>query len=121
MSETPPIQTDKRDGVTIITLSSHFESLYENLLPELAALLDLADSIDPPRMLLDLSATKYFGSAFIGFLISLSSRLSERTGRFGLANVAPFCRMALETTKSNLLLELFETVDAGVTELRWTE
>lgn len=120
MSESDPIQTALHDGVTVVTLGPHFDSLYESVLPELASLLDLADSVDPPKLVIDLGNTKYFGSAFIGFAISLSQRLNERpNGRLGVANVAPFCRMALETTKSDQLLDLFDSVEEAVSALGW--
>ncbi len=120
MSDSDPIQMTHRAGVTIATLGPEFDSLYESLLPQLAPLLDLADSVDPPRLLIDLASTKYFGSAFIGFVISLSTRLNSRpNGRLGIANVAPFCRMALETTRSDVLLDLFDSVDEAVASLGW--
>lgn len=120
MSESDPIQKTQQDGVTVVTLSSHFDSLYESMLAELAPLLNVADSIEPPRLVIDLASTQYFGSAFIGFVISLSTRLNARPGgRLALANVAPFCRMAFETTKSDLLLDLFDSVDEAVAELAW--
>jgi hypothetical protein len=91
MSDSDPIQTSLQSGVTVATLGPHFDCLYESVLPELASLLDLANSVDPPRLVIDLGSTKFFGSAFIGFVISLSQRLNARpNGRLALANVAPF-------------------------------
>lgn len=120
MSDSDPIQIAVQDGVTVATLGPHFDSLYESVLPELASLLDLAESIDPPRLVIDLGNTKYFGSAFIGFVISLSQRINARpNGRLGIANVASFCRMALEATRADLLLDLFDSVDEAVSKLGW--
>lgn len=120
MSDCDPIQMTQRNGVTVATPGSQFGSVYEGSLPELAPLLDLAESIDPPRLVIDLATTRYIGSAFIGFVLSLSQRVNARpNGRLGLANVSPFCRMALETTKSERLLDLFESVDDAVAELGW--
>lgn len=120
MSDSDAIQTTLQDGVTIATLGPYFESLYESVLPELDSLMDLADSVDPPRLLIDLGNTRYFGSAFIGFIISLSQRVNARpNGRLGVANVAPFCRMAFETTKTDQLLDLFDSVEHAVAELGW--
>ena len=120
MSESDPIQTTRQDGVTVVTLGPHFDSLYESVLPELSSLLHMADSVEPPRLLIDLKNIKYFGSVFIGFLISLSQRICERpNGRLGIANVSPFCRMALETTKSDQLLDLFNSVEQAVEAMSW--
>jgi hypothetical protein len=120
MSDSDPIQYEVRDGATVVTLGPHFESLYESVLPELAPLLDLAERIDPARLVIDLGNAKYVGSAFIGFVISLSQRINERpNGRLGIANLTSFCLMALEATKADLLLDLFDSVDEAVSELGW--
>lgn len=120
MSESEAIQTSQQAGVTIVKLGPHFDSIYESVLSELAPLIHLAETADPPRLVIDLAYTRYTGSAFIGFVISLSTRLNSRPGgRLGLANVTPFCRMALETTRTDSLLDLFGSVDEAVSALGW--
>ena len=104
-------------GVTVVRLGADLDSLYESELVKLQSVRDLADSASPPFMMIDLSNTKYFGSAFIGFLIAVANRLKERgDGRLGLCGLAPFARMALEKTKSDTILVLFDTSEEGVVE-----
>lgn len=113
------IQISSEQGVTVVRLGPEFDSLYESELVNLKSVRDLADTADPPLMLVDLSNTKYFGSAFIGFLIAIANRLKERgDGRLGLCRLAPFARMALEKTKSDTIIELFDSSDEAVTALR---
>lgn len=118
MSDRVAFETEDRQGVTIVTLPEDLTSAYESSLVDLAGLLDLAASVEPPRMVVDLQPVKFIGSALIGFLISLSSRLQERPGgRLALCHVAPFIRMALEKTRSDRLLELHDSLDAAVESL----
>lgn len=118
MADDDPIRVSVERGVTVVQLGSDFDSLYESELMRLQPVRDLADTASPPVMLIDLSNTKYFGSAFIGFLIAMANRLKERGGgRLGLCGLAPFARMALEKTRSDTILTLFENRDDGVADL----
>jgi anti-anti-sigma factor len=118
MSESLPFETVERRGVTVVHLPENYTSAYENTLADLAGLLDLARTAEPARMVVDLRHVRYIGSAFIGFLISLSSRLQERpNGRLALSNVAPFIRMALQKTRSDMLLQMHDSLDDAVEEL----
>lgn len=121
MADDDPISVSVERGVTVVQLGTEFDSLYESELVRLQKVRDLADTASPPLMLIDLSNTKYFGSAFIGFLIAMANRLKERgDGRLGLCGLAPFARMALEKTKSDTILTLFENRDDGVADLALT-
>jgi anti-anti-sigma factor len=113
------IQVSTRDGVPVVCLGTEFDSLYESELVNLQSVRDLADTASPPTMVIDLSNTKYFGSAFIGFLIAISNRLKARgDGRLALCNLASFARMALEKTKSDTIIGIFHDQDAAVSALQ---
>lgn len=115
MSQVNGFDTERRDGVTIVRLGPEFTSVYEGELRELAGILDLADATEPPRLVIDLAGTQYFGSAFIGFLLAVASRMAGRpAGRFSIAGASDFARVALATTKSDQLIEIFDSVDAAV-------
>ncbi len=118
MSESQPFETEEVRSVTVVHLPEDYTSAYENTLADLAGLLDLANSVEPARMVVDLKHVKYIGSAFIGFLISLSSRLQERpNGRLALSSVAPFIQMALQKTRSDMLLQMHDSIDKAVDSL----
>ena len=102
----------------MVSLGEEYSSIYENQLGELAGILDLAESVAPPWLVLDLTGTSYFGSAFIGFLISISNRIRARAGgRLAITGLSPFSRMALQTTKTDQLLELFDSQSEAVASL----
>lgn len=118
MADDDPISVSVERGVTVVQLGTDFDSLYESELVRLQPIRDLTDTASPPVMLIDLSNTKYFGSAFIGFLIAMANRLQERGGgRLGLCGLAPFAKMALEKTKSDTILALYENRGDGVADL----
>jgi len=118
MADEEQIQISSEQGVAIVRLGPELDSLYESELVNLKRLRDLADTAEPPLMLVDLSNTKYFGSAFIGFLIAIANRLKERgNGQLGLCNLAPFARMALEKTRSDTILGIFDTSDEAIAAL----
>lgn len=118
MSDDDRFEVATQDGVTIVRLGESFDSLYESELPKLAGILELADTVAPSLMVIDLSNTKYFGSAFIGFLITVANHLKERgNGRLCLSNLVPFARMAIEQTKVDQLIGIFEDVDEAVSTL----
>lgn len=115
MPQDQNFNTEKRNGVTVVRLDPDFVSVYEGELKELAGILDLTESVEPGRLVLDLSGTQYFGSAFIGFLIAVSSRMNARPGgRFGISAASGFARVAFASTKSDQLIELFDSVDEAV-------
>lgn len=119
MSGHDGIQVSTRNGVTVVGLGTDFESLYESDLVKLRSVRELADTVLPPVMVIDLSKIKYFGSAFIGFLFAVARCLDERgDGQLGLCNLAPFARMALETTKSDTIIDIFDDQDAAVLALQ---
>ena len=90
-----------KDGsVTIISLGPEYESLDEAGLDELReAILSVVHSADPPLVVLDLSHTKFFGSAFIEILFRAWNRLSaQEGGKFCLSGLTPYCREVIDVT-----------------------
>lgn len=95
------IQTETTpDGVTIVALGPEYENLNEPLLADLEGfLLETADRIEPPILVLDLSHTRFFGSAFLEVLFRVWSRLKKRrNGRFALCGLTEYCQEVIDTT-----------------------
>ena len=68
MADTAPT-IEKRDNVTCILLGEEFENLDEQILESIRGLmLETAADADPPRIVVDLPYTKFFGSSFIEVL-----------------------------------------------------
>lgn len=122
MSGDDQIAISVENGVTVVRLGTDFASIYESDLARLDGIRELADTATPARVVIDLSQTRYFGSAFIGFLMATAGRLKDRgNGQFGISGVQSFATMALEATKADTLLSLFDSVDEAVASLRPTD
>ena|SRR5579871_2767554 len=116
-STTPEISN--RDGVTVIGLGVEYENLDEHLLDKLReVMLEVARTADPPLVVLDLSNTKFFGSAFIEILFGLASCLQAREGQFALCGLTPYCREVLTITHLDSLWPIFPKREEAVSALR---
>ncbi len=103
----------------MISLGPEYESLDERGLDDLKqVILDIAQSADPPRVVLDLSHTKFFGSSFIEILFRAWSRLNARDGgRFSVSGLSSYCAEVIEVTHLDRLWEVFPTLDEAVEAL----
>jgi len=116
-ARTPAVET--RDGVTVIHLGPEYESLDESLLDELrGAILDVAETADPPKVVLDLSHTKFFGSAFIEIMFRAWKRVDARGGTFALSGLTPYCAEIVEVTHLDRLWKIYPTRDEAVAALK---
>lgn len=112
-------QTIEQDrGVTVIALGPEYENLDEPQLERVrTTLLDAAEKADPPLAVLDLSHTKFFGSAFIEILVEAWNRLEKRGGRFCLCGVTTYCAEVLRVTRLDQLWPMYSTRDEAVEAL----
>jgi len=112
--------TEQQDGVTVIALGPEYESLDEHLLDDLrTALLSVAQQADPPLIVLDLSHTRFFGSAFLEVLFRMWNCLREREdGRLCISGLTPYCREVLEVTHLDSVWQICETRDEAVQLMR---
>jgi anti-anti-sigma regulatory factor len=75
----------------------------------------LAESVTPPRLVIDMQHVKFIGSAFLGRMITLHKLMTARdSGRFALCDLSMFCRTAVSGAKLDQLLEVFESVEDAV-------
>src|SRR5262245_23765184 len=100
MTDSRAPEVVQQDGVTVVSLGPEYEQLDEPRLEELTkVVLDAAAHADPPRLVVDLSHTKFFGSAFIEVLFRAWHRLNGREGgRLGLSGLTPYCREIIDVT-----------------------
>lgn len=118
MENSPPPSVSFADGVFVITLGPEYFHLHENMLENLALLPLLADSIVPPRMLIDMAPVQFIGSALIGHLVAINKRLTAREdGALGLCNLNKFCRTALSVSNLDSLLQTFDSPENAVATL----
>ena len=121
ISRSPDIST--QNGITIISLGPEYENLDEPGLEGLKEMvLDVARTADPPLVILDLSHTKFFGSAFIEILFRAWNRLKARDGgQFCISGLTPYCKEVIEVTHLNELWKILDTLDEAVAALKSEE
>ena len=119
MSNARAPAVESEDGVTVIHLGPEYENLDESLLEELrSVILEVAESASPPRVVLDLSHTKFFGSAFIEIMFRAWNRLNARNGTFALSGLTPYCAEIIQITHLDRLWTVYDDRRSAVAELR---
>lgn len=115
--QTPDI--DVRHGVTVVQLGPHYDNLSDSLLDELQdVLLECARTADPPKIVIDLSHTSFFGSSFLEILLQMWKELSEREGSaFALSGLNDNCAEVLNVTQLDSLWKIFATHQEAVDTL----
>jgi anti-anti-sigma regulatory factor len=78
-------------------------------------LLEIASDANPPRVVLDLTQTTFFGSSFIELLFRMRNRLqSKPRGGFAICGVAPYCQEVLKVAHLDTLWRLFPTRESAI-------
>ncbi len=115
---TQPTLSTSASNVTVVALGPEYENLDENLLDALQELLiDTADQIGLPLLVVDLSHTKFFGSSFIESLFRTWNRIKKRGGRFALCGLTAYCREVIGVTHLDRVWEIFPDQEAAVSTL----
>jgi anti-sigma B factor antagonist len=78
------------------------------------ALLDLADSRDRPKVLLDFANVDHLSSAALGMLINVNNKVRQNNGQLRLANIRPQIMEVFTITKLNRLFRISPTREAAV-------
>ncbi|MBX9583157.1 MAG: STAS domain-containing protein [Gemmataceae bacterium] len=111
-------QVRRHGDIAVITPSPQVEHLPETLL-EPAALMVLAPlREDPPnQIIVDLTSVKYFGSAFITFLLRCHHLMAGRGSDLVLAGVNPNIRELLRITNLDNHWALYDKVSEAIETL----
>ncbi len=119
MTETFSPQITTQNGVTIVSLGEEYENLDERVLEELRdVILKVVDEADPPRVILDLSHTKFFGSSFIELIFRSWNRVHAKPGgKFVLSGLTEYCREVIEVTHLDKLWELYDDIPSALAAL----
>lgn len=120
MSATRSPVVTRQENVTVVALGPEYENLDEGVLEELRdTMLEAARTADPPLLVLDLSHTKFFGSAFIEVLFRTWNRLNARDGgKFCICGLTPYCAEVIQVTHLDRLWHIAGTRDDAVKALR---
>lgn len=113
------IRVEARDTVTVVTLGGAYNSLCEQANAELSKVLtQLAETVEPPLLILDLGQTERFGSIFLETLIRAWRRLAHRGGKLAVSRLTPLCAEVFHRTNLDEIWPSFATTDEGVAALR---
>lgn len=111
-------QVKRHGDIAVITPSPQIENLAETLIKPAAQMVLAPLKEDPPtNMIVDLSAVRYFGSAFIQFLLQCHLLVKARGSELVLAGVNPRIRELLRTTALDTLWALYDSSQEAVEAL----
>ena len=103
-------QVKWHSDVAIIIPSPEVEQLPESLMQPAAQMLLTPMKEDPPmHLIVDLTGVRYFGSAFITFLLRCHLMVKNRGSELVLAGVNRDVRELLKTTALDTLWALYDT------------
>jgi len=119
MSSETDIQIEQDSSVTVVTIGPELEHLSESSIDRLhELLLAAAEEANPPRLLLDLSHVKMFGSSFIEVIFRAWHRLNARDDSgFGICGLTEYCQEILQVTHLEQLWNLYPDRASGVAAL----
>lgn len=111
MSNSQEIEVVRAGEVTILSLGPHYKNLDEAKLERVRhEILAVVETIDPPLLILDLSHTEFFGSAFIEVLFRAWHRVGRRDdGKFAICGLTKYCKEILQVTNLDKLWSLYDT------------
>ena len=118
MPPTKKPQTLLDGDITIVAFGEEFEHLGEDVMPAIATAVDEAAQADVPKVLLDMSSVKFFGSSYIEVLYRLWKQMESRGGRFAISGLHPYCREVLQVTNLDKIWTIVDDRDAGLATLR---
>ncbi len=111
-------QVKRHGDIAVIVPSPQVENLPETLILPAAQMVLAPLKEDPPtNMIIDLSGVRYFGSAFITFLLRCHLLVRQQGSELILAGVNPRIRELLKTTALDTLWALYDTSQEAVEAL----
>ena len=111
-------QVKRHGDVAVIVPSPEVEQLPENLIEPAAKLVLSPLKEDPPsHLIVDLEGVRYFGSAFITFLLRCHLLIKQRGSELVLSGVNARIRELLRTTALDTLWALYETRQEALSAL----
>ncbi len=115
MAELPLTQISRIGTVTVITFTPRCNHLDETIVEAVGRdVMDVVGSANPPKLVLDLTATEFFGSSFIEVMFRAWNRLHKQPGgAMALAGLATYCQEVLEITHLDKLWTTYPTAEAA--------
>lgn len=104
--------------ITIVEFGEELEHLGEDVMPIVSQTVKDASEALVPKVLLDLSGVKFFGSSFIEVIYRLWKQMESRSGQFVICGLHKYCREVLEVTNLDKLWIITADRESGLAALR---
>jgi len=115
-------QVKRHGDVAVVIPSPEVEQLAESLMQPAAQMLLSPLKDDPPsHLIVDLAGVRYFGSAFITFLLRCHQVAKQQGSELILSGVNSRIRELLKTTALDTLWALYETRQEALDALSGTD
>ncbi len=116
MSPADSFQVEQLDQIFIVTLGPDYETLDGNLVKQAETqMLEVTNHRDCQILIVDMSHTRFFGSAFIESLIRVWNSLKARSQHtLKLCGLQPYCLEVLEITHLDQIWGVYETREAAL-------
>ncbi len=112
---TPTIKIETRDGITVVHIAGEMRGMGNPALLEAVSQLLHRDGA---RVVLEMGQVPFMGSAALADLVRISAEANTLGGRVVLANLTPFTKDLLATTKLDRFFEVHDDVDAASAALQ---
>lgn len=113
------LKTEKIGTVTVVQLGPEYDNITEIALPKLQTfVLDIAEKVTPPHLVLNLQNVVFFGTGFIEVMFRTWQRINRRDGRFGLCSMQKYPKEVLKVAKLDTVWRVFPDVESAVNEWR---
>ena len=111
MSTSGPLSVVKKGDVTVVVFGSGQRHLDEVGLEAIGnQLIAIAENASPPRFVLDMTVTEFFGSSFIEILFRVWKKLNTQpNAKFAISGLQVYCREVLQVTHLDKLWPLYDT------------
>ncbi len=107
------------DGVTVVRLGEEYDNLNPQKLELVSkSLLDIAQTVNPPLVVFDMTDTKFFGSVFLGSLFRFWRRLTTRNGKMACCCATGVCSQVLDITQADKLWTVSATREQAISRLK---
>ena len=106
------IDVENRGGVSIVRVTGQMRGE-----PDLAKAAIPLIEVRGARVIIDMAAVDFVGSAGLGELVRITAQANAQGARVVLAAVTPFVQGALEMTQLHRFFETFPTVEEAAAAL----
>ena len=110
------IETQEDGGLTIVRLAGSMDGGGKAEWAD--AISKLLDRPGARKIIVDLSAVDFLGSAALGDLVRLTALANSQGGRIALARLSPFVEGVLKTTRLNKFFDIYDDLAAAKAALQ---